>query len=266
MDDGFIDPLSIVWMRITFGAIIFISLYFIFVRERIHWKDLGLFIICALCGITLNMSLFFMGLHYTNPINASLVMVTTPIIVMCFSYILLKEFISKLNILGILLALVGAIILVYKPEIKFSIESIKGDLMVFANASFYGLYLVLVKKLLVKYHPLTVLMGIFSLGFIFISPVGFYTVPTIQWEAFTQDIYLSLAFILVCTTCFTYLFNLFALQTVKSSTAGTYIYLQPLIASIFAILLQKDTLNVKMLVSSALIFGGLYLVSNKKQK
>jgi len=266
MDDGLIDPMSIVWLRIGFGAIIFSSLYLIFVREKIDRKDLRLFILCSLTGVTLNMSLFFTGLHYTNPINASLVMVTTPIIVLVFSYVLLKEYITKLNVAGIFLALIGAIILVYKPETNFSLSSMKGDLMVFANACFYGLYLVLVKKLLLKYHAFTVLMGIFSFGFLFILPVGFFTFPEVQWAAMNSKIIASLVFILICTTCLTYLLNLYALKTVKASTAGTYIYLQPLLASFFAILLQKDVLNVKMLISSALIFGGLYLVSKKNQK
>lgn len=258
--------MSIVWMRISFGAIVFSSLYFLFVREKIYKSDIPLFILCSLTGIFLNMSLFFTGLHYTNPINASLVMVTTPIIVLCFSYILLKEYISKFNVFGIILALFGALLLVYKPEVQFSLSSIKGDLMVFGNACFYGLYLVLIKKLLLKYHSFTVLMLLFSIGFVFVLPIGIFTLPTVQWSNFSTSIWASILFILICTTCLTYLFNLFALRTVRSSTAGTYIYLQPLLASFFAILLQKDVLNIKMIVSATLIFIGLYLVSVKKQK
>ena len=264
MDSGLITPMGIVWLRILTGALVFTPLYFIFVREKIYKKDIWLFVICSLTGVSINMSFFFVGLHYTNPINASLVMTTSPVIVLIFSYLIIQEKIRPVNILGIFIALIGAVLLIYKPEQSFSLDSIKGDLMIFLNATVYSLYLVLVKKLVGKYNPLTILAIVFSLGLVFVSPIGVIEVLKTEWKMFDMPIYLALAFVLLCTTCMAYLFNAFALRTVRSSTAGTYIYLQPLLATIFAILLQKDTLNLKMMLCAVLIFTGLYLVSKKK--
>jgi len=264
MDSGYISPLGIVWLRIFTGAAVFSAIYLIFVREKVFKHDFWLFIICSLTGITINMSFFFVGLHYTNPINASLVMTTSPVLVLIFSYLIIHERISSINIVGILIALVGAVLLIYEPQQIFSFDSIKGDLMIFINAAVYSLYLVLVKKLVGKYNPITILAVVFSLGLIFITPVAIGEVFETQWGLFNRAISWSLVFVLICTTCLAYLFNAFALRTVKSSTAGTYIYLQPLLATCFAILLQKDSLNLKMVISAALIFTGLYLVSKKK--
>ena len=263
MDEVSISPMSMIFMRGLIGGVLFTVVYFLFIREKILLSDIPLFILCALTGVSINMSLFFIGLNYTNPINASLVMTTSPVMVLIFSFMILREKISKVNILGVFTALVGATVLIYRPNISIFNHSIMGDFFVFLNGTSYALYIVLVKSLVKRYHSFTILMMVFSLGFLFIIPFSVQDWLDISWGQLSTEVYLSIAFVLLGTTCMTYFFNAFALNHVKSSTVGSYIYLQPLIASFFAILLEKDQLNFKMILSSMLIFGGLYMVSKK---
>lgn len=264
MDEDSFSPFALLGFRLLTGFILFGSLFLGVSREKIDRKDFGLIILCGLTGVGINMAFFLYGLDNTNPINASLVMTTTPVMVLVFSFLVLNQKITLYNSLGIFIALIGAIYLVYKPNFGFSMDLIKGDLAIFLNGSSYALYLVLIKKLVGKYKPITLLMLIFSVGFILFFPFTVSEIAKIEWSSFSYPVYLSLAFVLFCTTCLTYLFNVYALQYVKSSTAGVYIYLQPLIASFFAILLVKDVLSVKIVVCTVLIFTGLYLVSKKK--
>lgn len=264
MDEPSFSPFALLGFRLLTGFVVFLSLYLSISREKVDPKDIGLIILCGLTGTGLNMALFLYGLDNTNPINASLVMTTSPVMVLIFSLILLKQKISVFNTLGIFIALVGAVYLVYRPDFGFSIDKIKGDLSIFLNGSFYALYLVLVKRLVVKYKPITILMLVFSVGFIAMFPFTVHEIGKIEWQGFDQTFYMSLAFVLIGTTCLTYLFNVFALQYVRSSLAGVYIYLQPLMASFFAIALYDGSITWKIFISSVLIFAGLYLVSMKK--
>ena len=264
MDEPSFSPFALLGFRLLTGFVVFLSLYLSISREKVDPKDIGLIILCGLTGTGLNMALFLYGLDNTNPINASLVMTTSPVMVLVFSLILLKQKISVFNTLGIFIALVGAVYLVYRPDFGFSIDKIKGDLSIFLNGSFYALYLVLVKRLVVKYKPITILMLVFSVGFIAMFPFTVHEIGKIEWQGFDQTFYMSLAFVLIGTTCLTYLFNVFALQYVRSSLAGVYIYLQPLMASFFAIALYDGSITWKIFISSVLIFAGLYLVSMKK--
>ena len=75
------------------------------------------------------------------------------------------------------------------------------------------------------------------------------------------SIWLCVAFIVICVTFLAYLLNILALRSVHSSVVGVYIYLQPVIATIISISLGKDRITVEKVVSAALIFGGVYLVS-----
>jgi drug/metabolite transporter (DMT)-like permease len=123
------------------------------------------------------------------------------------------------------------------------------------------LYLVIVKPLLNKYHPLTVLFYVFAFGFLFVLPFGYDDLTIVKWGTIPVNIYLEIIFVVVCTTFIAYLLNSSALKTLTASTVSIYIYLQPILASLFAIFLGADFLDEKKIIASVLIFSGVYLVS-----
>ena len=86
----------------------------------------------------------------------------------------------------------------------------------------------------------------------------------IEWSAFTPTIWMEFSFVIVCTTFFAYLLNIYGLKNLNPSTVSTYIYLQPLIAASFAIWSGKDNLDWIKIVAALLIFTGVYFVSKSK--
>jgi drug/metabolite transporter (DMT)-like permease len=70
----------------------------------------------------------------------------------------------------------------------------------------------------------------------------------------------------VATTFFAYLLNIYGLQELSPNTVSAYIYLQPFLASLFAILIGEDKLTPTKLMSGILIILGLYLVNLKTKK
>jgi drug/metabolite transporter (DMT)-like permease len=77
-------------------------------------------------------------------------------------------------------------------------------------------------------------------------------------------VYIKIGFVVVFTTFLTYLFNILALKKLKPTTLSVFIYLQPLIAGIYAILVSSDSLTLIKIIAASLIFAGVYLVSSKK--
>jgi len=77
------------------------------------------------------------------------------------------------------------------------------------------------------------------------------------------DIYVKAGFVVLFTTCITYLFNLFALSKLKPTTVSVFIYLQPVIASIYALIVGSDQLNFTKIGASLLIFLGVFLVTRE---
>ncbi len=255
-------PFGFVLMRVA-GAAVLIWTLSLFYKEKIDKSDYKLFLFCALTGVILNQSLFFLGLSLTSPINASIIMISSPIFVVLFAAFLLKEKITLVKTSGIFLGLTGALILILIRS-KSSVQSdLFGDICIFLNAVSYALYLVLVKPLMNKYHPITVMKWVFLFALPFIIPIGLTEFQKIEWEFFTPAMYGAVAFVVVATTFIAYLMSNYALRRVSPAIVGAYIYLQPLLATLISILQKKDSPDMIKIVAAILIFVGVYLVSKK---
>jgi len=265
LDDNYIQPKGFIVMRVFCGLILFWFFHQMFVREKIKRKDFGLLFLCGVFGVAVNQLFFFMGLKHTTPINASLIMLTTPILVLLISAIIIKEKITVQKLLGITLGIIGAVFLIsYGKGVSFGSQQLKGDLMIFINATSYGIYLVLVKKLMMRYHPITVVKWVFTFGMLIVLPFGLRDLQAVEWGSFDRTIWLAVAFVLIGATFLTYLLNAFALKLVNPSVVSIYIYLQPLLATLIALMMEKDELSSIKIIASVLIFLGVYLVSSPK--
>ena len=264
MDDNYLQPLAFILLRVASGLFLFWIFHRFFVQERIERKDLRLLFLCAVFGVAINQTFFFAGLKLTTPINASLILTTTPILVLLISAGVLKEKITWIKLLGISLGATGAVLLItYGQNLHFSQQGLKGDLLVLINACSYALYLVLVKKLMKKYHPLTVVKWVFFFGFFLVLPVGWKQLQEADWHQFSPGIWVAVIYVLVFTTFLAYLLNAYALAAVSPSIVSIYIYLQPFLATIIALALGKDQLTLVKVLAGGLIFMGVFLVSFK---
>ena len=264
LDNDYISPGAFIVLRIAFAVVLF----FIFERsiatKKVEKKDWGRLVLSGLFGSAANMLLFFYGLKHTTPIHAALIMTTTPILVLVIALFLRKEVISVKKIIGIILGMTGAIMTIMAGKsLDFAQATTNGDLMVFLNAASYAIYLIIVKDLLDKYHPLTVLKWVFFFGLIFVLPVGAPELPEIAWGSFPTSIWLATGYVLLFTTFFTYFLNVSALRVIPASTVSFYIYLQPILATIIAVFLGKDQFDLQDVLLLSMIFLGVYLVSKK---
>ena len=259
----YIKPFGFIVIRVLGATVLFWILSLFTTNERIDKADFLRIFLAALFGVCINMLAFFKGLSMTSPINASAIMVSTPIIVLLLSAIILKEKITIPKVVGILIGLTGAIILiVYGKSAVPGDNPILGNLLIFINASSYGLYLIIVKKLTVKYNPLTFIKWLYLFGLLLVIPFGISEVLDIQWNSIPTSIYYNIGFVIVFTTFFAYLINLFALTKLKPTTLSAFVYLQPVIATAYALLTKSDTLSSVKILATLLIFVGVYMVTS----
>jgi drug/metabolite transporter (DMT)-like permease len=218
--------------------------------------------VCGLFGVAVNQSLFLKGLSLTTPIDASIIMVSNPILVLIASSIILKEKITGFKTFGIAFGAGGALLLILNSgQADLTGDHFKGNIFVFFNAASYGIYLVLVKPLVTKYHPVTVMKWVFLWGSVFVVPIGINQAMAVNWQLMPLPILLSVLFVVVGTTFLAFLLNIFAMKQVSPTTVSIYIYLQPVISSVTAIFLNQDELSPVKIISTLLVFAGVYLVS-----
>lgn len=258
----FIEPLGFIFLRASGALLLFWLCYRLFFYEKIARNDMFKLMLCGLFGVAINQMLFFEGLNLTTPINAAVIMVTNPILVLIMGALLAAERITKRKMLGIALGATGAISLItYGGAVELNPNHFWGNIMVLINAASYGVYLVMVKPLMEKYKPITVISWVFLFGFLFIIPFGWTDFQSIQWSQMPSDVLYKVAFVVMGTTFMAYLLNIYGLKTLNPSTVSTYIYLQPVLASMVAILAGSDSLSPIKIMAALIIFGGVYLVS-----
>ena len=268
----FIQPSGFILLRVLGAVILFSISYFVFVREKVQTKDLIHLAICGVFGVAINQLLFFEGLNLTTPINAAIILTTNPVLVMIISFLILKENITLRKGLGVTLGIIGASILILNDgNFSGNANFMLGNLFVFINALSYGLYLVFVKPLMQKYHPITVMFYVFAFGLLYVLPFGYHELSVVNFSSLPLKIIWEVLFVVVCTTFIAYLLNSVALQKLNPSTVSIYIYLQPVLASVFAILVGSDALDMNKIIAASIIFIGVYLVSvrplkSRKQK
>ncbi|QXP72879.1 EamA family transporter [Tenacibaculum sp. AHE15PA] len=261
----YIKPSGFILIRVGCAAMVF-WLLGVFVKAKpIEKSDYKNIMIAAFFGVGFNMLTFFKGLSYTTPISASVMMVTSPILVLIFASILLKEKLIFRKIAGVIIGLIGAVVLIAygsSPNVDAK-NMMLGNFLVFINAASYGMYLVKAKKLIEKYNPIVFVKWLYLFGLLFVIPFGFSELTEVQWHLMPTSIYLKVGFVVLFTTCITYLFNLFALSKLKPTTVSVFIYLQPVIASIYALIVGSDSLSMVKIAATLLIFLGVFLVTKQ---
>ena len=263
----YISPFGFILLRVL-GATILFWIASIFVKhERIERKDWPRLIACSFLGMVINMLAFFKGLELSTPVNSSVIITISPIIVFIFSAILLKEKIKLIRSAGILFGFVGALILVlYTSKTGLNAPNIPlGNILFIVNSFAYGLYLVLVKPLIEKYNVINLLKWLFLLAIFMNFPVTIGEFSIVDWTNLPiKEAILPMVFVVVGTTFCTYLFNAYALRTLSPSTVSSFIYLQPIVGIIYAVSTKSDTLSFVSVIGMILIFIGIYLVTKKQ--
>ena len=224
-------------------------------------KEWNFLIILSLLGIVLNTAFFTKGLEYTTPAHASLISCMIPVMTLVFAWLLGKEEMNKYKFLSILIAMSGALILFGIDDLDIRSELFFGDLLIFINFSCFGLFLVLSKSMIEHHSSLGLTVLVMSLGSVILLPFsvkGIYLNYDL-WLSQPWWIWFAAFYSIFFATVVTYSLNYYAMGFVESSKVALFIYLQPVVAGSISVLLGRDEITVRLLVSSALIMFGLLL-------
>lgn len=257
----YIQPFAFILLRVS-GALALFWLSSTLIKEKIEKKDIYRLFFLALFGVAINQLLFYKGLNLSTPINASIMMISNPIIVLVLTAVVLKEKITSNKVIGISLGVAGALtLLLINKNFSFGSHTMTGDILVLINSASWAVYTILVKPLMKKYNTITILKWVFLIGLFYVFPFSIGEFKQIDWVNMPPKIWLCIAFVIVCTTYLAYLLNTYALKALSPSIVSIYIYMQPFLASLIAIAVGQDQLDPVKVTSGLLIIAGVYLVS-----
>lgn len=272
---NYLTPNVFILLRIVGATVLFWIIKLFMVKEKVERKDLGRLAVCAIFGVAANQLFFFNGLNLSSSINAGIIMTINPILVVILSFFILKEKITWLKSVGILIGATGAILLTLTAGTG-SGDSLLGDLFLFINAASYAIYLVLVKPLMKKYKPFTVITYIFSFGLLYVLlyPPTLMDLAETNFSQIPFDVVMKILYVIIGVTFLAYLLTVYGLKFLSPSVSSSYIYLQPVLVMIFTFLFgmwglsedYTDTITMEKIGYMFVIFLGVFLTSSASFK
>ena len=271
MVGGAVTPLVVTDLRITGAMVLFWIASFFQKPERVAPKDLLKLLGASLLAIVFNQGCFIFGVGLTSPVDASIITTSMPLLAMVLAAIYLKEPITGKKVLGIAVGATGALLLILGSHQVSEAKAagnhyIWGDLLVLLAQFSYALYFVLFKNFVNKYSLITIMKWMFTYAFICALPFSYNDLLHTEWKSLQGTEIGALVFIVVGSTFISYVLIVIGQKNLRPTVAGMYNYVQPLVASIVAVCWGMDTFNFVKIISVALIFGGVYLVTGSRSK
>ncbi|MDR2499163.1 MAG: DMT family transporter [Tannerellaceae bacterium] len=266
-----VSPEALTLMRSVFACAMFWLTSMFVGRERMELKDMGLLFVCALCGVTLNTALFMTGLNLTSPVDASIISTAGPIYVMLLAALILKEPITWMKAAGVALGVCGALLMILTAAGGGGggEDGIGGVIRIALSNLLYSIYVVLSRPLSRKYSAITIMKWMFLFSTLMLFPFmykGVLEAPVFA-EGLRHPADLgALLYVLLFATFITYALIPMSLRRLRPTTVSMYNYIQPIVASLIAMMIGQGSFTGWKLLSTILVFAGVYMVTQSKSR
>ena len=261
------SPIAVTTFRMVGAAAAFWILSIFCKREHVHHKDMLKIAFASLFALVFNQGVFIFGLSLTSPIDASIVTTTLPIVTMIVAAIYLKEPITNKKVLGIFVGAMGALILIISSQAASNGGgSILGDLLCLIAQISFSIYLTVFKGLSQQYSAVTINKWMFIYASIIYIPFSTYDISSIQWATIPTTSIFQLLYVVLGGSFLAYLCIMTAQKLLRPTVVSMYNYMQPIVATIAAIIMGIGSFGWQKGVAIALVFLGVYIVTKSKSR
>ena len=187
---------------------------------------------------------------------------------MLLAAVFLREPITQMKAVGVLVGASGALIIVFSSQsvTQSGTGNMLGNLIVFLAVISFSLYLTLFKNLISKYQPVIVMKWMFFFATITGLPFCYNSLTKMSLAALPFNVWLSIGFVVVFATFLGYLLLPVGQKTLRPTTLSMYNYVQPIMASLVAIIIGIDHFGYQHALAAVLVFSGVYIVTQSKSR
>ncbi len=228
-------------------------------------RDILLSLGIGIFGFFLYQILTFSALARIPASMNAMLLTSNVIFIAILSAMILKEHITLSRIIGIVLALCGAIFVIFNTGFSSGVEFGRMDLLgisfSFMAAFSFAIYTVIGKKVLTSNEPLIVtLIALFSgtiiLSVLTATTIGFSEIILAGWSTFLLMVFLGFTMIAI-----SYPIWFICLKKLPASHVSVYIYLTPIFAVILSLIILDERFSWLFWIGSLLIIGGIFITN-----
>ncbi len=262
--DDWVTPMGYMASRCVGATILFWIVACFMPKEHVERKDLITIMLGGLLGFFISQTLTAEALKYTTPVYFSLVAALTPVATMLLAALFIKEKITGIKTLGVILGISGALLMLF---MSWSGGTGSNDLLGISLAVLsvltWAVYLIITRKVSEKYSSVTQMKYVFLVSTIVTVPIALLTEPaqplysaSWQWSGVAE-----MAFIVLFATGLGYFLIPYAMKFLRATTVSVYTNIQPVVASLVAIAVQQDVFTWDKPVAAVLVLLGAYIVT-----
>lgn len=264
-------PMSLAFSRFFLATLLVLPFFYAQTKKvKIDKKDLPKLIAIGIFIITLNITFFFEGIRRTTVTDASVLLLIGPMLSVLAGWWFLKEKVFLVNLIGIALGFLGALVIIGLPDIlsgNMSSQNMIGNILVtFASIS-WVCGAVIAKGILKKYSSLVVTAIAFMVGTVtFFLPALVEYLQDPSWiSKITSLGILGLIYMVLLSSISAYFLFEWGLSKTSVGTADLLQYLEPFVATSLAIAVLGETLSPTFFAGASLIAVGVYLGTLAKE-
>lgn len=247
----------LLFFRFLISSIILIPITHKLKVPNLRREDYKLVFLVGFIGYFLSNAMLLLGIQFSNSSTASLINAMSPILVVMFAWLLLKEKLTLRKILAILISVIGAIIIIGRPSKGVSLIGIVFSI---ASVVLWSLVIILVKKLSAKYHPLTITAYGMLIAAVFSLPSGliynFFTGASINYSV---PIILNVVYISIVCTALSHATWNFCLSKIDVSKCASFYPIQPMSSMLLGYFVLGESMNTGFLIGSAFIILSMFI-------
>ena len=264
-------PASLAFLRFLIATLLLIPFFsFGGKKVKINQKDILKLVLIGILMITLNIAFFFEGITKTTAINASVLTLVIPVLSVVLGWIFLKEKVYLINLAGIVVGLLGAVIIIQLPEIvlgNYSTGQVVGNVLIRLASVCWVLGAVISRQMLKIYPSLVVTSIAFMVGTLtFLLPaVNEYLNDPLWMENISIMGVFGLFYMTLLSSVSAYFLFEWGLAKTSVVKANLFQYIEPFIAAALAITLLGEEITIPFLAGASLITAGVYLGTLAKE-
>ncbi|PLT35987.1 DMT family transporter [Bacillus sp. V5-8f] len=259
-----LSPLQMTFLRWLIAFCLLFPIAHVIERPnwRMVWKQWKILIVMALLGIVGYNFLLYEALRFTTAMNASLVNSINPAIIVLFSSLLLKERISLINGIGLMVSLFGVLLVLTNGHLEqiFHLHFNRGDLLMLVAILVWTFYSI-IGRTIKEVPPISATAASVLIGLLFLLP--FISSSGFQFPESKKAI-LGMLYIGIFPSVGSFVFWNVAVRQIGPSRAGIFLNLIAVFTAILSLLLGKNITFVQIL-GGIFVFIGVYLTSQIKK-
>ncbi len=257
-----IPPVTLAFWRWTVALVILLPLTWSRVRNdwQVIRKNWRILLLLSFLGIACFNTMLYTAVHTTTALNGALIQTSMPAWIVMLALLLYKEKIGGIQSLGVLICILGAFSIITRGDLSsFSgLKVVEGDIWMMTAVVLYALYSIFLRKR-PQMDDLSLVTVIFALGVLMLFPLYVWEFISVGGVAVDEIVLGSVLYVAIFPSILAYLCWNRGVELVGASTAGLYINFTPLFASVLAVMLLGESLEMYHLVGALMIIGGMIL-------